>query len=68
MRVDAKPPMRPSGFQRLARRWVVERTSAWLSANRRLAKDYERLIETGEMLLYFAMSRILLRHLTRKES
>jgi hypothetical protein len=36
--------------------------------NRRLAKDYERLIETGEMLLYLAMSRILLRRLTRQEN
>ena len=41
--------------------------SAWLTTNRRLAKDYERLVETGEMLLYLAMSRILLRRLTRKE-
>jgi transposase len=67
MKVGSEPPTRPSGFQVLARRWVVERTIAWLTANRRLAKDYERLIETGEMLLYLAMSRILLRRLTRKE-
>ncbi len=67
MRADAEPPTRPSGFQVLARRWVVERTIGWLTTNRRLAKDYERLIETGEMLLYLAMSRILLRRLTRKE-
>jgi transposase len=67
MRIDAEPPTRPSGFQVLARRWVVERTLAWLTTNRRLAKDYERLVETGEMLLYLAMSRILLRRLTRKE-
>jgi putative transposase len=40
---------------------VVERTIGWLTTNRRLAKDYERLVETGEMLLYLAMSRILLR-------
>ena len=53
-----------TGFQVLARRWVVERTIAWLTTNRRLAKDYERLVEAGEMLLYFAMSRILLRRLT----
>jgi hypothetical protein len=39
----------------------------WLTTNRRLAKDYERLVETGKMLLYLAMSRILLRRLTRKE-
>ena len=67
MRVGSEPPTRPSGFQVLARRWVVERTIAWLTTNRRLAKDYERLVETGEMLLYLAMSRILLRRLTRKE-
>jgi transposase len=67
MRADAEPPTRPSGFQVLARRWVVERTIGWLTTNRRLAKDYERLVETGEMLLYLAMSRILLRRLTRKE-
>ena len=66
MRIGAEPPIRPSGFQVLARRWVVERTIAWLTTNRRLAKDYERLVETGEMLLYLAMSRILLRRLTRK--
>ena len=66
VRVDAEPPQRPSGFQVLARRWVVERTIAWLTTNRRLAKDYERLVETGVMLLYVAMSRILLRRLTRK--
>ena len=66
MRTDAEPPTRPSGFQVLARRWVVERTIAWLTTNRRLAKDYERFVETGEMLLYLAMSRILLRRLTAK--
>ena len=66
MRVGAQPPIRPSGFQVLARRWVVERTISWLTTNRRLAKDYERLVETGEMLLYLAMSRILLRRLTQK--
>ncbi len=67
MKAGSEPPTRPSGFQVLARRWVVERTLAWLTTNRRLAKDYERLVETGEMLLYLAMSRILLRRLTRKE-
>ena len=46
---------------------MVERTISWLTTNRRLAKDYERFVETGEMLLYLAMSRILLRRLTRKE-
>jgi transposase len=52
MKVGSEPPTRPRGFQVLARRWVVERTIAWLTTNRRLAKDNERLVETGEMLLY----------------
>ena len=59
-----EPPQIPAGFHVLPRRWVVERTFAWLGRNRRLAKDYERLPETGEMLLYAGMSRILLRRLT----
>jgi putative transposase len=67
MKVGSEPPTRPSGFQVLARRWVIERTIAWLTTNRRLAKDYERLVETGEMLLYLAMSRILLRRLSAKD-
>jgi putative transposase len=40
---------------------VIERTIAWLTANPRLAKNYERLVETGEMLFDLALSRILLR-------
>jgi putative transposase len=59
-----EPPQVPSGFHVLPRRWVVERTLGWLGRNRRLSKDYERLPETGEMLLYASMSRILLRRLT----
>jgi hypothetical protein len=45
----------------------VERTIGWLTTNRQLTKDYERFFETGEMLLYLAMCRILLRRLTRRE-
>jgi transposase len=67
MKDGSEPPTRPSGFQVLARRWVVERTIGWLTTNQRLAEDYERLVEIGEMLLYLAKSRILLRHLTRKD-
>jgi transposase len=60
-----QPPVIPSGFHVLARRWVVERTLAWFSRNRRLAKDYERLPETGETFLYMAMSRILVKRLAK---
>ena len=56
----------PKGtFQVLPRRWVVERTFAWLSQCRRLAKDYERLPSTSENLIYTAMIRLMLRRLAR---
>jgi putative transposase len=54
---------KPRGFRVLPRRWVVERTFAWLSQVRRLSKDYERLPETAEAMIYGAMSRLMLRRL-----
>jgi len=51
------------GFQVLPRRWVVERTLAWLSFNRRLSKDYEVLPETSEAMVYVAMIRLMVRRL-----
>jgi transposase len=53
------------GFKILPRRWVVERTFSWLSQNRRMSKDYERLCATGEAFVYAAMSRLMVRRLTR---
>jgi putative transposase len=49
----------------LARRWVVERTFSWFGQSRRLSKDYERLPETSEALIYLTMSRIMLKRLAR---
>jgi putative transposase len=57
------PPEGPRTF--LPRRWVVERTFSWLGQNRRMSKDYERLPETGETLIYAAMSRLMARRLAR---
>jgi len=51
------------GFHVLPRRWVVERTLAWLSRHRRLSKDYERLAETSETFVYAAMMHLMLRRL-----
>ncbi len=51
------------GFEVLPRRWVVERTFAWLGQNRRMSKDYERLCATGEAFVYAAMSRLMVRRL-----
>lgn len=51
------------GFVVLPRRWVVERTFAWLSFNRRLSKDYERLTRNSEAMVYLAMINIMLKRL-----
>jgi putative transposase len=51
------------GFRVLPRRWVVERTFAWLGQSRRLSKDYERLPATSEAMIHGAMTRIMLRRL-----
>jgi putative transposase len=59
---DVEPTPRPT-FTVLPRRWVVERTFAWLGQNRRLSKDYERLCETSEAMVYVAMSRLMVRRL-----
>jgi hypothetical protein len=57
--VDWQRLMPSRGFRVLPRRWVVERTFAWISHNRRMAKDYERLCATGEALVYAAMTRLM---------
>lgn len=48
-----------SGFKLLPRRWVVERTFAWLGHQRRLSKDCELLPQTTEAWIYLASARIL---------
>lgn len=53
------------GFEVIPRRWVVERTFAWLGRCRRLAKDWERTIESAEAWLLIAHIRRLMRHLAR---
>ena len=53
------------GFVVLPRRWVVERTLAWLVRHRRLARDYERCHESHEELVRWAMTRLMTRRLAR---
>ena len=54
---------RAKGFVTLPKRWIVERTIAWLNRCRRLAKDWENLNVTALMFLRFASIRLMLRRL-----
>jgi putative transposase len=66
VKVDWKKLLPPKGLVVLPRRWVVERSFAWISHNRRMSKDYERfLCASGEAFVYAAMSRLMLRRLVR---
>jgi putative transposase len=60
--VVRKPPDQ-AGFAVQPRRWVVERTFAWLTECRRLTKDYEVYTETSEAFIYLAMIHLMLRRL-----
>lgn len=56
-------PKGQKGFSVLPRRWVVERTFAWLGKCRRLSKDYETLPASSEAMIRLAMTRLMLRRL-----
>lgn len=60
-----KRPKGNKGFVLLPKRWVVERTFAWLSRFRRLSKDYEQLPETSVAMIYAAMIHLMLKRLGR---
>jgi transposase len=53
------------GFVLLPRRWVVERTLAWLGRNRRLAKDFEAAVETAVTWIYVAHVKLLTPRIAR---
>ena len=54
------------GFQVLPRRWVVERSNAWMIAQRRLARDYERLTVTAEAMIKVCFIDLMARRLARQ--
>ncbi len=60
-----EPPPYPKGFIVLPRRWVAERTIAWICRNRRMSRDYEFLPETGEAFIHVAMTRLMARRLAK---
>ena len=62
LQIVRRPPG-TKGFVVLLRRWVVERTFAWLGRYRRLSKDFEVLRETSEAMIYVAMIDLMSRRL-----
>jgi len=50
-------------FVILPKRWIVERTFAWLGKYRRLSKDYETLPASSEMMVYLAMINLMIHRL-----
>ena len=60
-----RPPANQKGFEVIPRRWVVERTIAWINRCRRLAKDYENLSRTAVAFIRLASIRLMLQRLTR---
>jgi putative transposase len=63
--VDWRKLMPPEGFVVLPRRWVVERTIAWIDQQRRMSKDYESFGASSVALVYAAMIRLMTRRLVR---
>jgi transposase len=51
-------------FKVLPKRWIVERTFAWLSFHRRMSKDYERLPESGIAFIQLSMIRLMLNRIS----
>jgi len=64
LEIVRKPPG-TKGFSLLRKRWMVERTFAWLSANRRLSCHYENTAESAEALLQVAMMRLMVRRVAK---
>lgn len=56
----------PKIFERLPRRWVVERTFAWIGRYRRMSKEYEYLTSSSEAMVYLSMLRLMLTRLAKQ--
>ncbi|MFI6449747.1 transposase [Kitasatospora sp. NPDC050543] len=55
-----------TGFVVLPKRWLVERTFAWLMRSRRLARDYEARTDSAEAMIWWSMSMVMSRRLARR--
>jgi putative transposase len=62
---QVRKPADQVGFAVQPRRWVVERTFAWLGRGRRLSKDYEVLPENSQSVVYIGSIRLMLKRLSK---
>jgi len=63
LKVDISPKIKAVGFHVIPKRWVVERTFAWLNNSRRLAKDFEKTISSQEAMIIISHCHTLLKRL-----
>ncbi|MBK7002244.1 MAG: transposase [Rhodoferax sp.] len=61
--IEVEVTKKESEFKVSRKRWVVERTFAWITRQRRMTRDYERTIESSESMIYISMVRIMLKQL-----
>jgi putative transposase len=63
-----RPPKGAEGFVVVPKRWVVERSFAWLGRNRRLSKDYEKTTSSSAAMVKWSNMALLLRRLAPREN
>ena len=63
LQVEISKKLKPHGWQVLPKRWIVERTFAWLNNSRRLSKNYELTVASAETLIKISHIHTLLKRL-----
>ena len=64
LNIETEVAPKEPGFKPARKRWVVERTFAWISRQRRMSRDYERTTESSVAMIFISMIRIMLKQLS----
>ena len=65
LRIEIAKRSQPKAWELLPRRWVIERTFAWFGRNRRLARDYEGIVDAALAFIHLATIQLITRRLAR---